>query len=861
MRKILCLMAVCLLILGTAVLPVSAAAGSVITISSAEEFLAFAQSCRLDAYSIGKQFSLQADIDLEGIDFQGIPIFGGEFQGNGYTVSGLSLTHAGSAVGLFRSLLPGGEISGLNVEGLVHPEGDAAQVGGIVGRNAGIIRRCSFSGYVGGADSVGGIAGSNDLTGIVVSCSSHGSVHGTHFAGGITGLNNGVVRSCRNHAQVNTTVEQNSISLEDISLQSITSSESAATVTDIGGICGSGSGVIRGCENHGAVGYPKVGYNIGGIAGSFSGYLYACVNYAEVNGRKEVGGILGQLEPAVSVRFDEDTLQTLQKQMEQMAATTRHTAATAQAGAASMKAHFDSIEQQIALAQEAMDSLLPSPEDPALPDEDALEAARNALSSSMASIAGSLSTIGTDSRQTLGSLYQNVLNISGQVNSVGGTIGSASENLGGSVADVSDADTPEDTLAKVAQCRNLAPVSGDWNIGGIVGAISMENDLDPEDDIHFDGAYSMNFDAQLRAVVTDCDNTGPVTASKSSSGGISGWMSMGLVKNCLNTADILSPAADHVGGIAGRSEGYIRNCLTKCAIEADSCVGGIAGSGKTVSDCKAMVFLMGVSQEKGAILGSAQDLEALSQNHYLPIGADIGAVDGINYAQKAESMEARKFLQLPQIPESFSTITVTFRFEDGTAATVTTPFASMLAASKIPQVPVKANNHGTWAGSTGTRSQLFFDTEFTASYTPYVTTISSTASNGTLPLVLAQGAFTEDFRIPVTPKDDPDALYCWTLSLPQSSEPLKVRLLLPEGLDADQVALQVMDAQNNWTQVDFQRERSYLVFSASQELSAVRLVEIPADYTLPLVLGGCLLAIVLIAAITLTAVGKKKKKK
>ena len=55
-------------------------------------------------------------------------------------------------------------------------------------------------------------------------------------------------------------------------------------------ICGTGTGVIRKCENHGAVGYPKLGFNVGGIAGSYIGFITDCVNYAVIAGRKDVGG-------------------------------------------------------------------------------------------------------------------------------------------------------------------------------------------------------------------------------------------------------------------------------------------------------------------------------------------------------------------------------------------------------------------------------------------------------------------------------------------------------------------------------------------------------------------------------------------
>ena len=114
------------------------------------------------------------------------------------------------------------------------------------------------------------------------------------------GNNLGVIRSCNNRSAVNTTAEENQVKLSDISFDTITGSESVSTVTDIGGIAGTSSGVIRQSKNRGNVGYQHMGYNVGGIAGTQTGYLYKCENFAQVYGRKEVGGIVGQMEPTPS---------------------------------------------------------------------------------------------------------------------------------------------------------------------------------------------------------------------------------------------------------------------------------------------------------------------------------------------------------------------------------------------------------------------------------------------------------------------------------------------------------------------------------------------------------------------------------
>lgn len=254
----------------------------VYAISSREDFLEFAENCRIDSFSFGLSVSLDTDIDLTGAEFRGIPIFCGTFLGNSHTIRGLVMRDAGSYQGLFRYLTGTASVENLYIEGLLLPEGSGSQTGALAGSNAGKIRNCSFSGTVSGSEQIGGLVGINAVSGIIEDCSVTGFVSGSHFVGGIAGKNSGVIRNCKNDAKVNTTEQQNRVELADITLESLTSSEASNTVTDIGGIAGHSTGVIRSCVNRGSVGYKHMGYNIGGIAGTQSGYLVDCVNYGSV---------------------------------------------------------------------------------------------------------------------------------------------------------------------------------------------------------------------------------------------------------------------------------------------------------------------------------------------------------------------------------------------------------------------------------------------------------------------------------------------------------------------------------------------------------------------------------------------------
>lgn len=84
------------------VIPVLAADDSdTIYIYDAEDLLELAEYCRLDTWSQGKTVILKADISLDGMDYQPIPSFGGTFDGEGHTISGLSITESIIPAGIF----------------------------------------------------------------------------------------------------------------------------------------------------------------------------------------------------------------------------------------------------------------------------------------------------------------------------------------------------------------------------------------------------------------------------------------------------------------------------------------------------------------------------------------------------------------------------------------------------------------------------------------------------------------------------------------------------------------------------------------------------------------------------------------
>lgn len=294
------------------------------TVSSEADLLELARLCALDTWSQGRTVLLNADIDLAGAEFSPIPTFGGTFNGQGHTVSNLRITADGSTQGLFRYLQPGGLIRNLTVDGTVAPGGTRSTVGGIVGDNSGTVRGCAFHGTVQGDSMVGGIAGRNNASGQIISCTVSGSISGSSATGGVAGRSLGLLLKCENNAGVNLTQSESQADLLNVDAGAALDGRTAAdgeayqllgSCTDTGGIVGWSGGVVQSCVNNGTVGYPHVGYNSGGIAGRQNGYLAGCVNNAAVNGRKDVGGIVGQAEPFLLID-SEDSLKQLRDELD-----------------------------------------------------------------------------------------------------------------------------------------------------------------------------------------------------------------------------------------------------------------------------------------------------------------------------------------------------------------------------------------------------------------------------------------------------------------------------------------------------------------------------------------------------------------
>lgn len=304
--------------------------GDTIYINSVSDLLSLAKSCAYDQWSVGKTVVLQKDLSLEGMLWEPIPSFSGQFKGNGHTISDLTITGEYSPAGLFGIVEEKGSIESLSVRGVVSVSDSAdTTTGGIVGINHGTLINCQFTGVVTGDSEVGGIVGRNESEGTIDHSTARAIVTGKSSTGGIAGYNLGAITGCTNVGSINTEYQEASLDTDGFTAKMVdhinnrmsaadndTTNSVTNVATDTGGIAGRSSGMILTSVNTGTVGYEHIGYNVGGIVGRTDGLVSGCVNQGHVLGRKDVGGIAGQAEPYRELDLSKDTIKRLRSELE-----------------------------------------------------------------------------------------------------------------------------------------------------------------------------------------------------------------------------------------------------------------------------------------------------------------------------------------------------------------------------------------------------------------------------------------------------------------------------------------------------------------------------------------------------------------
>ena len=240
--------------------------------------------------NLGINITLTENINLT--DMEWTPIgtnynnaYTGIFDGNGHTITGLTVTGSNDYAGLFGRIGSGGTVKNVKLEGVkIESDNDMSSVGGVAGDSYdGNIENCSVSGSVSGNNgTAGGVVG-NQQKGSITGCSSSATVNAGIAAGGVAGGTNSGASLTGCYATGDVTLVSNDIG------------------TCYGGVVGNNgsSSTLKACYAWGSVTGSKSSGTVyvGGVTGSNDlGTLTACYHAkGTVNGPAgTTGGVAGR---------------------------------------------------------------------------------------------------------------------------------------------------------------------------------------------------------------------------------------------------------------------------------------------------------------------------------------------------------------------------------------------------------------------------------------------------------------------------------------------------------------------------------------------------------------------------------------
>ncbi|WP_426197581.1 YDG domain-containing protein, partial [Massilia sp. DWR3-1-1] len=300
-----------------------------------------AHQLQLMSMDLGAQYTLAKDIDAAGTGRATdvwsdtfVPVggqagkFTGSFDGQGHTISGLTITrpktdyaglfgqagdgaivrnvdlvglsvtgreNTGGLVGLLQS----GTISNSTVSGLV--KGGMINVGGLVGNLDGSTVSNSHANVaVTGTSNVGGLLGTVDGSTIDHSGAS-GAVEGSNNVAGLAGYL-GASTLSSSHASGTVGGQENVGGLigqnySDSAVSTSYASGAVSGMSNVGGLVGKNDGSVR---NSYAAGTVNAQYQVGGLIGTNQGTISNTYATGAVNGNYQVGGLVGNHEGQIS---------------------------------------------------------------------------------------------------------------------------------------------------------------------------------------------------------------------------------------------------------------------------------------------------------------------------------------------------------------------------------------------------------------------------------------------------------------------------------------------------------------------------------------------------------------------------------
>lgn len=791
---------------------------AIVEIHNIEDFLAFVENCNYDSWSVDKIISLEKDLDLIGVDFDGVAYFNGTFEGNGHTITNVVLHAKGSDYGFFRYIGESGVVKGLHIEGEMKPQGSQTSIGGIAGANYGTIANSSFTGAITGIDSVGAIVGINKGTGNIISCSSNALVLATNYTGGIAGTNEGVISACTNESSVNIEELEPTLDLAGMDVSSFNVTQNVVNRNDMGGIAGYSTGLITDCTNKGVIGYKHTGYNVGGIVGSQCGIVLGCTNRGEVYGRKDVGGIAGQAEPYVESEYLDDKVNQTKDDINRLNRTLNNITSTMSSTSAEIKDYADSLNGQydgsvgnisgsiqeltgavdsnnpeaqgyvdnINAAWNNIESIQSSGTDLTDSQVQEIKDNLNTINNNLGSLHGTYDNTGTTAEELTDSL-SNQLNGSSRneeikdlANTVDQGVQSITKNMESAVnqlnniatsmsndlsaitsdeeviTDISSLETAEDMDGVISGCKNYGKIHGDLNVGGIAGTMNIEYDGDPEFDFDFSESINITLRSTVNDVMIHCINYGEVSAKKNCAGGIIGLQELGFVYDCEAYGAVGSDSGNFLGGIVGNSAAAIEKSYSLCNVTGTDYVGGICGKGYTVKESVSVCDIESEGERIGSVAGYLENDGTVEGNRF--VSGELHGIDNISYAGTADKVSYEDIMAMEGIPKGFHRVTIVFETEDEVLGEKDIPYGGSITESDFPRVEEKEGYYVKWPNEKQL-TDICKNLTITAEYVPWEESVASKEENENgKPIFLAVAEFYENTKLTLEETDGPDLL-------------------------------------------------------------------------------------------------------
>lgn len=400
--------------------------------------------------------------------------------------------------------------------------------------------------------------------------------------------------------------------------------------------------------------------------------------------------------------------------------------------------------------------------------------------------------------------------------------------------DISDIENNNFIDGKIDSCVNKGFITGDLNVGGIVGNMSIEYDFDPEDDIEENNERSLDVIYRAKAIIKDCKNYGKIEAKKNYVGGIVGKSEIGAVNNSFSTGVIKSDDGSYVGGIAGYSGFLIKNSCSKVLLSGKDYIGGIVGFGNKIFDCNSLVFFgqkddinkevdFRVCDQEfiGAIAGNIDD-DGECKNCFF-VGENFGGINDINYKNQAEKIDYQGFISLRNLFADMKYFNIYFFDQGNLIKDVNINYNENLNEILIPDIVSSENSFGYWNIKSFNNINHNFYVD--VNYENYITAIESELKrdNG-LPIFIAEGKFDFDSKINASEleKDNKYELEKFEIEIKNNlSDKTRVHYLIPGKYKKNKnVKLKVFENEN-WHEKKFDFDGSYLVFEIDESTEKI----------------------------------------